>query len=96
MSLANIRANGVRMVTASCEACSHKADVNVDTMPETVTVPETGRRLRCSQCGGRTVSTRPAWHTAQRQGVATFGLNCPKEPLTCVKLQSGSVSLAFS
>lgn len=30
-------------------------------------VPEVGRRLRCSQCGGKRINTRPAWHTAYGQ-----------------------------
>ena len=65
MSLANMRANGVRSVIASCANCGRSAEVNVDTLPETLTVPEAGKRLRCSQCGGKTISTRPAWHTAR-------------------------------
>jgi hypothetical protein len=69
MTLANMRANGVRAVTATCGACGRSADVNVDALPETVTVPKAGQRLRCSQCGGTTILTRPAWHTARRQGV---------------------------
>jgi hypothetical protein len=69
MTLANMLENGVRAVTATCEACGREADVNVDTLPETVTVPKAGLRLRCSSCGGKTISTRPAWHTARRQGV---------------------------
>jgi hypothetical protein len=68
MTLANMRQNGVRMVTAACEVCGRAADVNVDTLPETLTVPEAGQRLRCSRCGAKTISTRPAWHTAYRQG----------------------------
>jgi hypothetical protein len=28
MTLANMRANGVRAVTAKCQACNHKADVD--------------------------------------------------------------------
>jgi DNA-directed RNA polymerase subunit RPC12/RpoP len=72
MSLANMRLNGVRMVTASCANCGRSADVNVDALPERVHVPEAGKRLRCSQCGGKTISTRPAWHTRQRQGVPDF------------------------
>jgi hypothetical protein len=63
MTLANMRHNGVRYVTAECEACGHKADVNVDGLAETIPVPEAGRRLRCSRCGGKRISTRPAWHT---------------------------------
>jgi hypothetical protein len=34
MTFANMRANGVRAVIATCEACGHKADVNVDALPE--------------------------------------------------------------
>jgi hypothetical protein len=55
MSLANMRQNGVRVVTATCEACKHAADVNVDALPETVHVPQVARRLRCSSCGGKRV-----------------------------------------
>jgi hypothetical protein len=65
MTLANMRQNGVRKIIAICEACGHKADVNVDALPETIAVPEVGQRLRCSQCGGRQNNTRPAWHTAR-------------------------------
>jgi hypothetical protein len=70
MSLANMRANGVRAVTAQCESCNHQADVNVDELPETVFVPHVARRLRCSACGGKAINTRPAWHTNPRYGAA--------------------------
>jgi hypothetical protein len=72
MSLGNMRANGVRAVTATCEACGREADVNVDALPETVTVPKAGQRLQCSSCGGKRVLTRPAWRTAKRAGVPDF------------------------
>jgi DNA-directed RNA polymerase subunit RPC12/RpoP len=65
MTVANMRANGVRMVIASCANCGRSADVNVDLLPETLTVPEAGNRLRCGSCGGKTISTRPAWHTGR-------------------------------
>jgi hypothetical protein len=64
MTLENMRINGVHAVIATWEACGHKGDVNVDALPETVAVPEAGRRLRCSQCGGKRIDTRPAWHTS--------------------------------
>jgi hypothetical protein len=32
MTLANMRSNSVRAVIATCEACGHKADVNVDAL----------------------------------------------------------------
>jgi hypothetical protein len=64
MTLANMRADGVRMVIATFKACGHKADVNVEALPENMFVPVAGRRLRCSQCGGKRINTRPARHTA--------------------------------
>jgi hypothetical protein len=45
MSLANMRANGVREVSATCEACGHQADVNVEALPESVHVPQVSRRM---------------------------------------------------
>jgi DNA-directed RNA polymerase subunit RPC12/RpoP len=69
MTLANMRLNGVHAVTARCEACGREAEVNVDALPETMTVPKAGMRLRCSGCGGKRVVTRPAWHTGTRRGV---------------------------
>jgi hypothetical protein len=78
MTLANMRQNGVRAVITSCANCGRSADVNVDLLPETLTVPEAGKRLRCSHGGGNTVSTRPAWHTgSQRPGTP----DCRRERL---------------
>jgi hypothetical protein len=67
MSIRNMRENGVRAVIATCQSCNHSADVVVDALPETTFVPQAGERLRCSQCGGKTISTRAAWHTARDQ-----------------------------
>jgi hypothetical protein len=64
MTLANMRKNGVRAIIAESQACGHKADVKVDALPETIIVLEPGPRLRCTQCGGKRIDTRPAWHTA--------------------------------
>ena len=72
MTLANMRLNGVRSVIAACANCGRSADVNVEALPETLTVPEAANRLRCSSCGGKTISTRPACHTAQRHGVPDY------------------------
>jgi hypothetical protein len=78
MSLANMRQNGVRSVIVTCANCGHSADVNVDLLPETLTVPETGKRLRCGSCGGKTISTRPASHTgSHRPGTPDYRLERP-------------------
>jgi DNA-directed RNA polymerase subunit RPC12/RpoP len=63
MTLENMRKNGVRAVIATCQSCGHKADVDVDALAEALAVPKIGRRLRCSECGGKRIDTRPAWHT---------------------------------
>jgi DNA-directed RNA polymerase subunit RPC12/RpoP len=94
MSLANMRLNGVRMVTASCANCGHQADVNVDALPETLTVPQVATRLRCSQCGGKRVLIRPAWHTGTRRHAVTPPPPQPRpmRPVTEVGRTQGSVS----
>ena len=71
MSLANMRQNGVRTVIAACANCGRSADVNVDLLPETLTVPEAGERLR--GCGGKTISTCHSWHMgSQRPGTPDY------------------------
>ena len=69
MKLAIIRQNGVRAVTATCLACGYRADVVVDSLPDEMFVRDVGREMACAVCGGRRVSTRPAWHTLKRQGM---------------------------
>jgi hypothetical protein len=69
MTLGNMRANGVHAVIAECRACRHRADVVVDQLADAAFVPDVGRRMVCSACGGRSVETRPAWHTARRPGM---------------------------
>jgi hypothetical protein len=79
MSLANMRANSVRSVAAQCQACNHQADVTVDALPETVHVPAVARRLRCSRCNSKTINTRSAWHTSQRQGTPNYQRERPSK-----------------
>ena len=85
MTLANMRANGVRSVIASCANCGRSADVNVDLLPETLTVPEAGRRLRCSSCGGKTISPVPRGISKPNGRafltIGANGLRCPRPPL---------------
>ena len=42
MTLGNMRRNGVRALIATCQACGHKADVNVnvDVLASTIFVPD--------------------------------------------------------
>lgn len=68
MDLANMRKNGVRSLAAWClePDCRHEATVNVDHLPDHIAVPSLARRMKCSKCGSRNVSARPAWNTGTR------------------------------
>ncbi|WP_186421348.1 hypothetical protein [Bosea sp. CS1GBMeth4] len=63
MTLANMRAQGVRYVSLFCGIpCSHHADICADALPADMPVPEIGQHYRCSKCGRKGVISRPAWH----------------------------------
>ena len=34
--------------------------------------PRAPRRLRCGQCGGKQINTRPTWHTAAARRLRPF------------------------
>ena len=63
MTIGNMRAHGIRSLDAICEEtlCGHSAQVDVRALPDDVAVPDVARRLRCSRCGSKEVSTRPNW-----------------------------------
>jgi hypothetical protein len=67
MTLANMRANRVRAVTAVCLDCRHKIDIMVDRLDGSVFVPDVGRSMVCSACGSARVETAPAWHASRRK-----------------------------
>jgi hypothetical protein len=82
-----MRQNGVHAVIARCEACGHVADVNVDALAGTIIVPEVGRRLRCSECGGNRTETRPAWHAASGSA---------RRARSCLNLASAGLMISSS
>ncbi len=63
MTLANMRAQGVRSIEACCHAtgCRHDTILDADGLPDDLPVPDVGLHLRCSRCGGRIIQTRPHW-----------------------------------
>lgn len=63
MDLTNMRLNGVRSIYAWCLDCGHDATVNVDHLPGHLAVPSFANRMKCSACGCRRISVRPAWST---------------------------------
>jgi len=63
MTLANVRAQGVRSLWAVCDLCHHEAVVNVDAYGEAVPVPAFGPRMVCTRCGIGIIGAiaRPNW-----------------------------------
>jgi hypothetical protein len=61
MTLANMRANGVRSLSVRCELCHHEPVINVDAYAETVTVPSFGPCMVCTSCGIIGADVRPNW-----------------------------------
>ena len=53
MTLANMRANGVRTLAVSWAGagCHHDAVINFDAFGDDVAVPAFGPRMRCQVCG---------------------------------------------
>jgi hypothetical protein len=51
MTLANMRANGVRSLCVTCEICHHEAVMNVDAFDNATPVPAFGPRMVCTSCG---------------------------------------------
>jgi hypothetical protein len=63
MVLSNMRSEGVRSVMATCNSigCGHESIFNADSWPDDMPVPDVALKLRCSECGGRRISTMPDW-----------------------------------
>jgi hypothetical protein len=61
MTLGNMRSHGVRKVSATCRACGHHTEVNVDAWADDVPAPPFGPRMRCSKRGNLGADARPNW-----------------------------------
>ena len=61
MTLASMRANGVRSLWAVCAVCHHEVVLNVDTYNEAVTIPSFGPEMVCTCCGIIRADVRPNW-----------------------------------
>jgi hypothetical protein len=68
MTLANMRENGVRSLSVTCDLCHHKALMNVDTFDGATPVPAFGPRMVCTGCGIVGAAVRPnGQERAQRE-----------------------------
>jgi hypothetical protein len=61
VTLASMRANGVRSLWAVCAVCHHQSVLNVDTSNEAVTIPSFGPEMVCTCCGIIGAEVRPNW-----------------------------------
>jgi hypothetical protein len=61
MTLANMRANGVRSLAVSCWECHHQTIINADHWPGDLTVTLFGPKMMCTRCGVVGADVRPNW-----------------------------------
>ena len=61
MTLANMRAEGVRSLWVVCELCHHEAVLNVNSFGDAVPVRAFGPRMVCTGCGIVGAHARPNW-----------------------------------
>lgn len=73
MTLANMRANGVRSLDVSClgNDCHHHAVIDASGLADDLTVPSFGPRMRCQRCGRLGADVRPNWNDRRAIGVLT-------------------------
>ena len=68
MTLGNMRANGVRLLSVACHLCHHQAVMNMDRFEDAVPVPSFGPRMVCTSCGIVGADVRPELAGARRTG----------------------------
>jgi hypothetical protein len=63
LTLANMRANGVRSLAITCGAlrCHHRGVLDVSPYPDDVAVPSFGPRMVCTVCGAIGAEARTNW-----------------------------------
>jgi hypothetical protein len=71
MTLANMRAQGVRSLSVSCWLCHHGAVLIADRWPNEVPLPSFGPRMVCSSCGIVGADVRPNWAERSTRGSLT-------------------------
>jgi hypothetical protein len=65
MTLANVRAQGVRSLWVVCDLCHREAVINVDHFGDDVPVPAFGPRMVCTRCGIIGAFARPKERATQ-------------------------------
>jgi hypothetical protein len=70
MTLANMRENGVRSLSVTCQLCHREAVMSVDAFDDRIPVPAFGPRMVCTACGIVGADVRPNWK--ERSGRETL------------------------
>jgi hypothetical protein len=70
ITLAEMRASGVRGVLVWCH-CGHHVAVSADTWPDDLRLSDIEERCVCSACGTRGPDVRPDWSTKGRPRAVT-------------------------
>jgi hypothetical protein len=73
MTLANMRANGVRSLSVTCEVCHHEALMNVDAFDDAIPVAAFGPRMVCTSCAIVGAYARPNWKERSQRESLTGG-----------------------
>ena len=73
MTLANMRENGVRSLSVTCEVCHHEALLNVDKFDAAIPVSAFGPRMVCTGCGIVGAYARPNWKERTERESLTGG-----------------------
>ena len=78
MTLANMRENGVRSLSVTCDLCHHEAVMNVDAFSDAVPVPAFGPCMICTSCGMIGADVRPDWgpHVNKRRVWVVSQFDC--------------------
>lgn len=73
MTLANMRANGVRALAVQCggRLCNRSVILDVSAYADDVPVPAFGPRMDCTLCGAIGADVRPNWN--ERPPACLFG-----------------------
>jgi hypothetical protein len=79
MTLANMRANGVRRLAVYCGAlgCHHEAVLDVSSYPDELPVPAFGPRMVCTVCGAIGADARPNWQERAAIGALSADKKAP-------------------
>jgi hypothetical protein len=93
MTLANMRANGVRSLSVSCGLCGHEALLNVDAFGGAMPIPAFGPRMICSSCGIVGADARPNW-TERYGGTALPAGSDGRRPVPGLAIDDGAAAAA--